>query len=79
MLETKRPTPVLSLFTVTQTLRGKLEPGERPMFGLKQNLEGGVMSFHEFIHTRLISNPEAIWVAAVERTPRLQTLCLEPL
>jgi len=31
-------------------LRGRLEPGGRPMFGFKQNWEGDVMSFHEFIH-----------------------------
>ena len=36
-LEPKRPTPVLSLFKVAQKLRVKLEPGERRMFGLKQN------------------------------------------
>jgi len=60
MLEPKRPTPVVSLFKVIQRLRGRLEPGERPMFGLKQNWEGGVMSFHEFVYAHFISNPEAI-------------------
>jgi len=39
------------------------------------------MSFHEFIHTLLISNPEAIRVAAwlLERAPRPQTLWFEAL
>jgi len=60
MLEQKRPTPVLSLLKVTQRLRGRLKLGERPKFGHKQNWEGGAMSFHEFIHALLISNPEAI-------------------
>jgi len=54
MLEPKRPTPVLSLFEVTQRLRRRLKPGERPMFRFKQDWEGGVMSFHVFIHARLI-------------------------
>ena len=41
---------------------------------------GGRCNVLPWVHpSRLISNPEAIWVAAVERTPRLQTLCLEPL
>jgi len=63
MLDPKHPPPVLSLFKMTQRLRGRLEPGEMPMFGLKQNWEGGVMSFHVFIHARLLSNPEAMTVA----------------
>ena len=50
------------------SLQEMSEPGERTMFKLRQNCEGGVMSFDEFTHARLISNPEAIRVA-VERAP----------
>ena len=58
MLGSKRSTPVLSLLKVTHLLGGRLKPGGRPMFRLKQNWEEVVMSFHEFIHALLISNPE---------------------
>ena len=63
MLESKHSTPVLSLLKMTKRLWRRLEPGGRPMFGLTQNWEEGVMSFHEVIHALSISNPEAIRVA----------------
>jgi len=37
--EPKRPTPVLSLFMVTQSLQGRLESGGRPVVGLTQDWE----------------------------------------
>jgi len=36
------------------SLREMLKPGERPMFKLSQNWEGGVISFDDFTHARLI-------------------------
>jgi len=50
MSEPKRPIPVLSRFAVAPRLHGRLELRGRPMFGLTQNWDGGVMSFHEFIY-----------------------------
>lgn len=67
MLELKRLTPVLSLFKVTQMLQRRLKEGVRLMFRLGQNWEV-MLSFYEFIHALLVSNPEANRVV-VDRAP----------
>ena len=44
------PTPVRSLFNVTQDLRGKSAPGGNAVFGVTVNWLGGAVSCHEVLH-----------------------------
>ena len=66
----KRPTPVLSLFSATHRLRGSSEPYRRQSAGLTKNWAGGMALSHVALHDSRRLKPEFTSAAAWQQKGR---------